>query len=146
VVPLTLEVTKPAELTAAAEAANDVTLVNNAGVATGLGAALTDPAIIVNGKTERDVNVLGTPQATRAHLAAQGTAVHGVYSGPIDTDMAKDLPMDKTSAADTTNSILDGVQAGAEEIYPDPFSQDVGKAYATIPKAVERQFGGLAAA
>jgi len=146
VVPLTLEVTKPAEITATEDAANDVTLVNNAGVATGLGAALTDPAIIVNGNTERDVNVLGTPQATRAHLAAQGTAVHGVDPDPINTDMAKDLSMDKTSAADTADSTLDGVQTGAEETSSDPFSQDVGKAYATSPKAVERQFGGLAAA
>jgi len=74
VVPLTLEVTKPAEITAAAEAANDVTLVNNAGVATGFGAALTDPAIIVNGKTERDVNVLGTPQAARAQRCMASSA------------------------------------------------------------------------
>jgi len=194
VVAVQIDVTKPAEITAAAAAAPDVTLlINNAGVATGLGASFTDPAIVADGQYEWQVNVQGTllvtqafapilarngggalanlasvaglasfpafitysaskaavhslTQGTRAHLAAQGTQVSGVYPGPIDTDMAKDLPLEKTSAADTAIAILDGIDAGDEEIFPDAFSRQIGEIYATSPKTVEQNFAQTGAA
>ena len=38
-------------------------------------------------------------QAARILLGAQGTSVFGVYAGPVDTDMARELPLPKTCAA-----------------------------------------------
>ncbi len=194
VVPVQLDVTKPAEITAAAALAGDVTfLINNAGIATGLGASITDPAIVEDGRKEWEVNVQGTllmtqafapvlgrngggglvnigsvaslasfppfltysmskaavhslTQGTRAHLAKQGTKVFGVYPGPIDTDMAKDLPFEKMSPLDAANAILRGVDAGTEEILPDPVAQQIGGLYATSPKATEQQVVAMAGA
>ena len=37
-------------------------------------------------------------QVTRALLAPQGTFVAGVYPGPIDTDMARPIPLEKAAA------------------------------------------------
>lgn len=193
VVALALDVTDDAQVAAAAARASDATLVlNNAGLALGLGDPLTAPHLIPQLREQVAVNVEGVlrmtaafapvlakngggaianigsvasltafppfitysvskaavhslTQATRAHLAGQGTAVHGVYPGPIDTDMAKDLPMDKTSPRATAEAILDGITAGEEEIYPDPFGQQIGAAYATGPKALERQMAGASA-
>lgn len=78
-------------------------------------------------------------QATRAMLRDQGTRVFGVYPGPIDTRMAKDIPMDKTSPADAARAIVAGIEAGLEEIFPDPMSQGMGAAYIANPKELERQ-------
>jgi NAD(P)-dependent dehydrogenase (short-subunit alcohol dehydrogenase family) len=77
-------------------------------------------------------------QATRMLLAPQGTFVAGVYPGPIDTDMARDVPMEKTSPAAAALAILDGLEAGDEEIFPDPMSQQLAKLSFHSPKALER--------
>lgn len=57
-------------------------------------------------------------QATRAMLNDQGTQVFGVYPGPIDTRMARDIPLGKTSPADAARTIIAGIEAGTEEIFP----------------------------
>jgi NAD(P)-dependent dehydrogenase (short-subunit alcohol dehydrogenase family) len=79
-------------------------------------------------------------QATRAQLAPHQVYVAGVYPGPIDTDMARDFPMEKTSVELTANAILDGIEARREEIFPDPYSQQLGALYQRDPKAVEAQY------
>lgn len=81
-------------------------------------------------------------QAMRSLLAERGISVHGVYPGPVDTDMAEDLEMDKASPEDVANEILDGVEAGTEDIFPDPMAKGVGEAYFKDPKGVEKQFAG----
>jgi NAD(P)-dependent dehydrogenase (short-subunit alcohol dehydrogenase family) len=78
-------------------------------------------------------------QAIRAQLAPQQVFVAGVYPGPIDTDMARDIQMEKTSPEATAHAILDGIEARREEIFPDPYSQQLGALYQRDPKAVEVQ-------
>jgi NAD(P)-dependent dehydrogenase (short-subunit alcohol dehydrogenase family) len=82
-------------------------------------------------------------QSTRGMLQGQGTRVVGVYPGPVDTDMAAEITVPKTSAASVAHAILDGLEQGLEDIYPDPFAQDFGSAYAVSPKSLE---GRIAAA
>jgi NAD(P)-dependent dehydrogenase (short-subunit alcohol dehydrogenase family) len=78
-------------------------------------------------------------QSTRAMLAGQGTYVAGIYPGPIDTDMAKEIELEKATPAHAANAILDGLEAGREEIFPDPFAQQLGELYLSTPKGLERQ-------
>lgn len=67
VVALQLDVTKQAQITAAASAAPDVQLlVNNAGVAAMMGAPFTDPQWLQAGRQEMDVNYFGTFAVTQA--------------------------------------------------------------------------------
>jgi NAD(P)-dependent dehydrogenase (short-subunit alcohol dehydrogenase family) len=84
-------------------------------------------------------------QAARALLAARGVTVHGVYPGPVDTDMTADLPpeFDKTPAEDVAKAILDGVESGVEDIFPDPFSVAVGEQFHSSPKAVEQRMAAV---
>src|SRR5207248_424450 len=56
-------------------------------------------------------------QAARILLGAQGTSVFGVYAGPVDTDMARELALPKTSPRDVAFAILDGIEAGQEDIF-----------------------------
>lgn len=78
-------------------------------------------------------------QATRMMLKGQGTQVFGVYPRPIDTRMAEDIPFEKTSPADAARAIVTGIEAGTEEIFPDPMSQGMGTGYLANQKALEQQ-------
>jgi NAD(P)-dependent dehydrogenase (short-subunit alcohol dehydrogenase family) len=79
-------------------------------------------------------------QATRYQLAPHNVYVAGVYPGPIDTDMAKEIDLEKISADAAANAILDGIEARRDEIFPDPFSVQLGALYQRDPKAVETQY------
>lgn len=86
-------------------------------------------------------------QASRALLAGRRVRVHGVYPGPVDTDMTKDLPpqFEKTPPEDVANEILDGVEAGDEDIFPDRFALTFGERFHSSPKSVERQMAAIVA-
>ena len=79
-------------------------------------------------------------QSLRGTLAPKGISVHGVFPGPVDTDMAKAIPFDKTSPEAVAQAIIEGVEAGREDIFPDPMSANVSEAWKVDHKAVERQF------
>jgi len=85
-------------------------------------------------------------QAARILLAAQGTAVFGVYPGPVDTDMNREFAMPKASPREVAFAILDGIEAGQEDIFPDPFAVDFARQFASSPKASERQMADITAA
>lgn len=78
-------------------------------------------------------------QGLRAELQAQNTKVIGVYPGPIVTDMAKEIPGDKTAPQDLVHAVLDGIGKGLEDIYPDPVSKQMHAGLLADPKAVEKQ-------
>jgi NAD(P)-dependent dehydrogenase (short-subunit alcohol dehydrogenase family) len=94
----------------------------------------------VGGYSASKAALFSAIQASRAELKHKNISVHGIFPGPIDTDMAKEFAMDKTSPADTAETILNGIEAGVEDIYPDPMSAQMGALWATNPKEVERAF------
>lgn len=81
-------------------------------------------------------------QGFRAELAKQKIKVVGVFPGPIDTDMAKEIPMAKTPPIDVANEVIAGIAAGAEDIFPDPMSKQVYAGWKADHKAIEKQFAG----
>jgi NAD(P)-dependent dehydrogenase (short-subunit alcohol dehydrogenase family) len=85
-------------------------------------------------------------QAARFLLGAQGTSVFGVYPGPVDTDMSRDAPLAKTSPRDVAFAILDGIEAGRADIFPDSVGMDFGRQFESSPKTSERQMAAMAAA
>lgn len=82
-------------------------------------------------------------QAIRAELKAKGIFVHAIFPGPIDTDMARDLNIPKTSAWVTAENIVKGILADQEDIFPDPMSLQVGELWSKDPKGLERQFSSM---
>jgi len=82
-------------------------------------------------------------QALRKDLAKRTISVHGVFPGPIDTDMVRQIEMPKTSPAVVAEAIIDGVEAGLEEILPDPTSRQMFDVWKRDPKALERQFASM---
>lgn len=84
-------------------------------------------------------------QAARLALEGQGIRVFGIYPGPVDTRMAEQVPFDKVTPAAAASAMLQAMQAGQEEIYPDPVAQEFGKLWHSKPKALEDQIRGMMA-
>ncbi len=82
-------------------------------------------------------------QSLRASVAEKGITVHAVFPGPVDTDMAAAIEFDKTSAADVALAVIEGIEAGQEDIFPDPMSTQVYAAWRQDHKAVEKQFATM---
>jgi len=82
-------------------------------------------------------------QGVRAELAAQGTLVMGVYPGPIDTDMAANVQMEKTPPDTVAKNVLDAIEAGEEDVYPDPMAVEFHAGLLADPKAIERNAGEM---
>jgi NAD(P)-dependent dehydrogenase (short-subunit alcohol dehydrogenase family) len=102
------------------------------------------PLVLTYSTTKAGLHSL--TQSTRQMLHGQGTWVVGVYPGPVDTGMAAEFTIPKTSAASVAHAILDGLEQGLEDIYPDPFAREYGDAYAVNPKALEERMAALNAA
>jgi NAD(P)-dependent dehydrogenase (short-subunit alcohol dehydrogenase family) len=188
IIPIALDITNPEQVTAAAQQAQDVTLlINNAGVL-GAGGLFVERSM-ETAQWEMNTNYFGTlsmvrafapilkrngggaivnilsvvavanapvfssysaskaalnslTQGIRAELTPQGTQVIGVFPGPVDTDMAEAIPMDKVAPIEVANLILQAVEQGIEDVYPDPVSQSVFSEIQAPLKAVEKQFAG----
>jgi NAD(P)-dependent dehydrogenase (short-subunit alcohol dehydrogenase family) len=85
-------------------------------------------------------------QAARTLLGTQGTSVFGVYPGPVDTDMTRGFEMPKSSPRDVAFAVLDGIEAGHEDIFPDSFALDFGRQFESSQKTSERQMAAMAEA
>jgi NAD(P)-dependent dehydrogenase (short-subunit alcohol dehydrogenase family) len=83
-------------------------------------------------------------QSLRALLAGRGITVHAVLAGPVDTDMSRDLDIPKASPASVARAILDGMETGEEDIFPDPLSEPIAQGWRTgAAKALERENAAL---
>lgn len=82
-------------------------------------------------------------QALRLDLGKRGIAVHGVFAGAIDTDMTKGMEMAKASPADVARGILDGIEQGQDDIFPDVMSQQLATVWRQDPKQLERQLAAM---
>ncbi|GAA6213165.1 SDR family oxidoreductase [Hyphomicrobiales bacterium 4NK60-0047b] len=168
VVPLTLDITKAEQISAATRLAPDVDiLINNAG-SLELVSAFSGPLdkvtkemsvnyfgllhmmrgflpVLENRPNSALVNIVSIAafvnvplhggycaakaaafsltQGARIEWASKGIAVHSVNPGPIDTDMTKEIAMDKASPFDTAVKILDDLESDIADIFPDPTGQ-----------------------
>ena len=63
----------------------------------------------------------------------------GALPGAVDTRMTAGLPIPKMTPADAATEILDGFEAGEEEIYVGEMARGLAQGLSADPKAVERQ-------
>ena len=83
-------------------------------------------------------------QGMRAELAPQGVPVFGIYPGPIDTDMASGIDMEKETPANVAIRIFDGMESGVEDITTDAFADEFVQGVRADAKAVERENAKMA--
>ena len=79
-------------------------------------------------------------QSIRGTLKAGGISVHGVYPGPVATRMTEGYDMELTPASAVAEKILEDIENGVEEIFPDAMSQQTGPLFLSSPKSLEQKF------
>ena len=83
---------------------------------------------------------LSLTQSLRALVAGRGVTVHAVLTGPVDTDMNRGFDIPKSPPESVARAILDGVERGDEDIFPDPISESLAESWRSgALKAMERQ-------
>ena len=91
--------------------------------------------------------VFSLTQSLRALLAGRGVRVHAVLTGPVDTDMTRGFDIPKSSPESVARAILDAVETGEEDIFPDPMSASMADSWRnSAAKTLERQNAALAQA
>lgn len=90
-----------------------------------------------------DAAAFSLTQSLRRLLAGR-ISVHAVVPGSIDTDMSRGFNGPKSSPESVARGVLDGLEAGEEEIFPDPMSAAMAEGWRNgVAKALERQFAEL---
>lgn len=82
-------------------------------------------------------------QALRAELGARGIQVFAAYPGAVDTDMIRAFDMPKTPPAQVAANILDAVERGELDCFPDPMSEKAGREWLKDPRSLERMFANM---
>jgi NAD(P)-dependent dehydrogenase (short-subunit alcohol dehydrogenase family) len=85
------------------------------------------PLPIIPGYSISKAAALSMTQSLKVLLASQGVTVHAVLTGPVDTGMTRGIDYPKASPESAAAAILDGLEKGEEEIFPDPLSQSIAK-------------------
>lgn len=99
---------------------------------------------VISGYSLSKAAALNMTQSLRALLVSQGVSVHGVFLGPVDTDMNRGFDIPKASTEAAAQGIFDGLARGEEDIFPDPTSQSVAEGWRNgVAKALERQFSAF---
>jgi len=87
---------------------------------------------------------LSMTQSLRALLTAHNVSVHGVFLGPVDTDMTRGFEIPKASPESVAQGIFDGLENGEEDIFPDPMSRSIEEGWRnSVAKQFERQYAGF---
>ncbi len=91
--------------------------------------------------------VFNLTQSLRGLLGPRGVSVHAVLTGPTDTDMTRGYEIPKATPRSVAEAILEGLEAGEEEIFPDQLSAQLAESWRNgAAKAFEHQFALAVAA
>ncbi|GAB7024772.1 SDR family oxidoreductase [Geotalea toluenoxydans] len=82
-------------------------------------------------------------QGLRGELAPKNIRVVGIYPGPVDTRLTAGLEIPKASPEGVAQAIVEGLVAGAEDIFPDEMSRQAHAMMLQDPKLAEREFGKM---
>ncbi|MGC4094501.1 MAG: SDR family NAD(P)-dependent oxidoreductase [Polyangiaceae bacterium] len=82
-------------------------------------------------------------EALRSDLAKSNISVHGVFAGAMDTDMTRDMQMPKARPEDVARAIIDGLEQGADDIFPDAMAQGAFATWRGDPKELARQLASM---
>lgn len=80
-------------------------------------------------------------QSLRGELRERGIRVHAAFPGPMDTEMARGFDFPKAEPLHVAREILDGLEAGREDIAPCAMSADAFATFERDPREIERRFG-----
>jgi short-subunit dehydrogenase len=80
---------------------------------------------IIGGYSASKSALFSLSQGIRIELSSRGIAVHTVNPGPIDTRLAKEFPTDKADTNVTADNILNALEDGEADIFPDEIGRQM---------------------
>ena len=98
---------------------------------------------IMGGYCASKAAMFSLTQAARIELASKGISVHSINPGPIDTDMGKEYSGEKSTPEDTANSILNGLENGDMDIFPDRGGKGMFKVWNNNYRDLEKMMADL---
>ncbi len=101
------------------------------------------PVAVIGAYAASKAALHSATQAMRTELKSKNIRIHGIYPGPVDTDMSRDFEIPKTSPQVVAENILAGIARGKEDIFPDAMSAQLGELWAKDPKGLEQQFASM---
>ncbi len=81
-------------------------------------------------------------EGVRAELAEQNTTVISVMPGAVDTEMTKDFDVPKMTSQEVSESVMDAVEAGTEDVYPGDGASELRMKLDQNAKEVEKELAG----
>jgi NAD(P)-dependent dehydrogenase (short-subunit alcohol dehydrogenase family) len=104
-----------------------------------LSLAALAPTLVIPAYSISKAAAFSLTQSLRALLGGRGVRVHAVLTGPVDTDMARGFAIPKSSPESVAREILNGVERGEEDIFPDPMSGSLAQGWRSgAAKGLER--------
>jgi NAD(P)-dependent dehydrogenase (short-subunit alcohol dehydrogenase family) len=102
------------------------------------------PVPVLSGYSASKAALQSLTQALRGSLAKSGITVIGIYPGPIDTDLAKGIPLEKSTPEHAAKNIVQGIADGRTHIFPDPMALQIEQLWASNGRQLETamQLGG----
>lgn len=102
------------------------------------------PVPLLAGYSASKAALQSLTQALRGTLAKSGITVVGIYPGPIDTDLAKGIPLEKSTPDHAAINIVRGIEKGDSYIFPDPMALQIEHLWAHESRQLETamQLGG----
>ena len=94
-----------------------------------LSLAALAPTLVIPAYSISKAAAFSLTQSLRAFLSPQGVRVHAVLTGPVDTDMTRGFDVPKSAPDSVAREILDGVERGEEDIFPDPMSRSLAESW-----------------
>lgn len=106
-----------------------------------LGSLASMPAI--GGYSASKAAAWSMTQALRKELGDRGIAVFAAYPGAVDTDMIRSFETVKTSPTVVAKNVLDAVEAGRLDCFPDPTAEQAGATWLKNPRDLEMMFAQM---
>jgi NAD(P)-dependent dehydrogenase (short-subunit alcohol dehydrogenase family) len=95
------------------------------------------PVPLLSGYSASKAALQSLTQALRGTLEKSGVTVIGIYPGPIDTDLAKGIPLEKATPEHAAANIVQGIERGQTSIFPDPMALQIEQVWATNGRHLE---------
>ena len=95
------------------------------------------PVPLLAGYSASKAALQSLTQALRGTLEKSGITVIGIYPGPIDTDLAKGIPLEKSTPEHAAANIVRGIEEGQTNIFPDPLALQIEQLWATNGRQLE---------
>jgi len=91
----------------------------------------------LGGYSPSEAALFSASQVMRKEFKSKNISIHTIFPRPFDKDK------DKTSLQSIAKNIIKGIDAGVEDVFPDPTAVEVGELWFKNPEDLERMLAAM---